>query len=490
MPPAAVANPMDALAEALYPVLEQMRGRQYGTGYKHDASGTPQVAGYTHGPGGVLSFPGVDPDVFHTIVGNKGILGQIPTKGSLYTNPTYYTITGVQGTSGSEKNYVCADAPTAGLMKACLLTSVFGRYERATPELEINRLGALVDRADPMDLRLWGSPIHTSGPFASPPHSPANPADLLRNEVSRKFWELNVAMHRLLNQQLWTGNPVNNTGGGGYKELTGLQLLVNTGYNDAETAQACPSLDSDLKNFNYRRIDAAGNGTLLVDAISTMYHFVKDLADRTGMMPVRWVFAMRAELFWEITKVWPCSYLTYRCQVTGNEQVQINAADQVRFRDEMRAGSYLLIDGERVEVVLDDGIPEATNTTNANVTSGCFASDIYLLPMSVIGGQSSLYLEYFEYSNPSITDALGNLVLGRIEGAFLVWPRQTNQCVVWQEKIEPRLVLRTPWLAGRLQNVQYCPLQHTREPFPTDPYFVDGGRISRSGPSFADIWEV
>jgi len=289
---------------------------------------------------------------------------------------------------------------------------------------------------------------------------------------------------------LWTGNPVNNTGGGGYKELTGLQLLVNTGYNDAETAQACPSLDSDLKNFNYRRIDAAGNGTLLVDAISTMYHFVKDLADRTGMMPVRWVFAMRAELFWEITKVWPCSYLTYRCQVTGNEQVQINAADQVRFRDEMRAGSYLLIDGERVEVVLDDGIPEATNTTNANVTSGCFASDIYLLPMSVIGGQSSLYLEYFEYSNPSITDALGNLVLGRIEGAFLVWPRQTNQCVVWQEKIEPRLVLRTPWLAGRLQNVQYCPLQHTREPFPTDPYFVDGGRISRSGPSFADIWEV
>ena len=46
-----------------------------------------------------------------------------------------------------------------------------------------------------------------------------------------------------------------------------------------------------------------------------------------------------------------------------------------------------------------------------------------------------------------------------------------------------------PWLAARLQNVQYCPLQHTRQPFPDDPYFVDGGRTSRPGPSFYDIWE-
>ena len=65
------------------------------------------------------------------------------------------------------------------------------------------------------------------------------------------------------------------------------------------------------------------------------------------------------------------------------------------------------------------------------------------------------------------------MILGRIEGAFLSWPRQTNQCVVWQTKVEPRLVLRTPWLAARLQNVVYCPTQHVRESFPADPYHVD-----------------
>ncbi|KKM76612.1 hypothetical protein LCGC14_1378340, partial [marine sediment metagenome] len=117
-----------------------------------------------------------------------------------------------------------------------------------------------------------------------------------------------------------------------------------------------------------------------------------------------------------------------------------------------------------------------------------FASDIYLIPMSVVGGRAVTFMEYFDYGNPSAQAAIGNMVLARQEGAFLTWPRQTNQCVVWQTKVEPRLVMRTPWLAGRLQNVMYCPLQHTQQPFPDDPYFVDGGRTQRPGPSFFSLW--
>ncbi len=79
---------------------------------------------------------------------------------------------------------------------------------------------------------------------------------------------------------------------------------------------------------------------------------------------------------------------------------------------------YRLIDGERIDVILDDGINEDTPTTNANVTEGCFASDIYLIPMSVVGGRAVTFLEYFDYTNPSISTALGNLVLAKVEGAF------------------------------------------------------------------------
>lgn len=478
---------LEQLATALLPVMEQQKGRQYGISLKHDVTGVPAVNQYSHGPGGLLTFPGVDPVVFSTVMGAESIIGLIPTMPSLYMNPTYFTLTGVRADTGSEKDGVCDDAPVAGLMKGCLTTSVFGRYERATSMLEINRLGQRVDRADPLDLRLANTPLAMGGPFMSAADATA-PGDVFTNEVSRKFWERNVSIHRILAHQLWVGNPINNSAGGGYREMTGLQLLVNTGYVDAETGTACPSMDPDIKNFNYARIDLSPSAA--VSTITALYHHLQERARRSGVAPVRWVIAMRAQLFYELAAVWPCSYLAMRC-TTGNADVtgQIDMQDAVRFRDEMRAGRYLLIDGERVEVVTDDGIPESNNGNNANVVPGCFSSDIYFLPMSIIGGQSVLYMEYFQYQNPSIQDALGNMILGRIEGPWITWPRQTNLCVQWQSKIEPRLVLRTPWLAGRLLNVSYCPMQHDPDPFPEDPYFKNGGRSYREGPSYYNIWE-
>lgn len=483
-------NALDSFAESLLPLLQQAAGRKglHG-GLKHDASGTPISSGYSHGPGGNFTFPGVDPDYFQTVVGNIGIFSQLASVPVTDQNPVFGIVTGVQDITGSEKTENCGNAPTAGLIKNCLTTVPFGRYERATPELELNRLGQTNNRADPMDLRMVGSPINAGGPYAQGPRAPATPADLLLNEISRKFFELNMAFHRLLSVQLWQGDPANNNGDA-YKEFPGFQQQVNTGYVDAETGTACPSVDSDLKDFNYGAIHEQGEA--LVDAISYLIRTRKNLASRTGMNPVRWVLAMREELFWEITSIWSCSYLVYRCNVTASDgdRVMVNAQDAVRFRDEMRAGNYLLLDGERIEVVLDDGIPEATATTNGNVTEGCFASDIYLIPMSVLGGRAVTYMQHFDYNNPSLAAALGdNLILGRAEGAFLTWPRQTNQCVVWQSKTEPRLVMRTPWLAGRLQNVMYCPTQHTRQPFPDDPYFVNGGLTERTGPSLFALWQ-
>lgn len=488
---------IDALAEMLLPSLQTIQTKQFGRGFKHNASGTPQATGYTHGPGGNLSFPGVDPAVFHTTVGNRGIMGQLPAMPSRFMTPVFQVMTGVKDITGSEKSAVCDNAPTAGLMKTGMLASQFGRYERATPELELNRLGQFNDRADPMDLTLIGSPIDQGGPFAQGPRSPQTPGDLFLNEIARKMWELNVAFHRQLSQQLWIGNPKNNAAQGGYKELTGLDLLINTGHVDAETGISLPSIDSDVMDFNYESINTAtgsGGGKDLVNALSYQYNTRRSLAERTGVMPVRWVFAMTEALFWEVTAVWPCAYLTYRCQtvVGSNERVTIDAQDQVRFRDEMRAGRYLLLNGERIEVAIDDGIAMLDgNSSGGHFPKGCFASDIYLIPMSVVGGRASLYLEYLDYGNPSLDSAFATgLVLGRAEGAFLIWPRQLNQCIVFQSKIEPRLVLRTPWLAARLKNVVWCPTEMPRQPFPSQPYFIDGGKVNRPGPSYYDAWKT
>lgn len=478
-----------ALAEALAPVMDRQKAMRYGVALKHDISGTPSGAIYSHGPGGLLSFPGVDPVMFNATMGHTSILGELPATPSVYTNPTYWTITGVQADTGSEMDGVCDNAPTAGLMKGCLATSVFGRYERATPLLEVNRLGQRTDRSDPVDLRLVGSPIATGGPFQT--MSDINsPSDVFTNEVSRKFWERNVSFYRQLSRQIWVGNPTNNSAGLGYKEMTGLQTLVNTGYKDAESGVACPAMDSYVVSFGNVRVDSSTSQ--IVAAVTNAYHQVKTRAEGMGLMPVRWALAMRSGLFYELTSIWPCSYLSYRCSVSPGMAEPMNgvidAQDAVRLRDEMRAGKYLLIDGDRVDVIVDDGIPESDGN-EGTTPRGCFATDIYLLPFSVVGGQSTLFMEYFQFQNTSIQDALGGMILGRIEGAFITWPRQTNMCVQWQSKIEPRLVLRTPWLAARITDVNYCPIQHTRDSFPDDPYFTDGGKTSRPGPSYYSIWQ-
>jgi hypothetical protein len=458
-------------------------------GYKHDAPGNAGATiGYAHGPGGILSFPGVDPVAFHTIMGAQTILGQLPATPSLYTNPTYQTLTGVTDESGTEPDEVCDAGPIAGLLKSCLLTAPFGRYKRQTQEIDLDRIGQRVDRADPMDLTLVGSPLEDAGIFSGPGGVDPMPADLLTNEISKRFWERNVAIWRLLSRQLWVGTPNNNNVGGGYREFAGFETLVTTGHVDAQNNQSCPAIDSYVRSFGNVRIDVAPGAANIVAALTDMYYQVKDRATRTGVMPVRWVFAMRPQLFYELTAVWPCSYLTYRCQTQGNERVTIEGTAQTEFRDAMRTGRYLLIDGERIPVIVDDGISEDTDAENANVPAGCFGTDIFLIPMSVVGGRSVTFLEYFQYSNPAITDALGNMVLGRVEGAFITWPVQTRECFQWESKIEPRLVLRTPWLAARLEDVNYCPAQHVRDMFPDDPYFEDGGRTSRPGPSYYTAW--
>lgn len=451
-------------------------------GMKHDVAGAPITVGYSHGPGGNLSYPGVDPAVFHTVVGQFGMLGRLPAVPSRETNPTYAIITGVDADSGDEKDGVCDDAPVAGLARTAMLTSVFGRYERSTAQIELNRLGQRTDRADPMDLALVGSPIQTTGLFDTGPAAQSTPRDMLQNEVDRKFWELSVALNRLLTRQIWIGNPANNSGGEGYKEVTGLDLLINTGHVDALTGVAVPALDSQAYDFG--SVDIEADGTAIVSELTAMYRYQLDLARRTGMMPVRWVLAMLPEVFYALTNVWPCAYLTFRCGLDGDSaaRVLVDGSEQVRMRDDLRNGSYLILDGDRVEVVVDDGIPEI------DASNGCFKSSIYLIPMSVTGGRAVTYLEYFEYANPDIAAALGNMVLAEVDGPWITTVRQRNWCVQWQVKIEPRVVLRTPWLAARLDNVVTCPPQRMRNPFPESAYSLgagdgSGGVTSRPGPS-------
>lgn len=456
--------------------LAQMKG---GVGYKHDLP-TPisPTTNLLHGPNGLFGAAGVDQQVFSTRVRPTGLSAVLPARPSNDTHPIVGYITGfTDDENAAEKVAVCDDPLQAGLYKVCFQGSAFGRIERKTQTLELNALGQRSNRGEFTDLQLVNDPFGESD-FGTPSGSYSF-QDALRSEVNARLLLLGVAFQNKIGVMNWTGNPSNNTSGG-YAEYLGLESLVTaTHYNVLDNNVSCPSLASDVKNFNYHTVE--GNSAELFSVLTMLYRFVKHNARTMGFDPVEWAFVMRSDAFQQITDVWPCVYATYRCAGAAGTPNNTDALVMRQMSVDMQNGQYLLIDNVRVPVILDDYLTEHTNTTNANVPSGSFASDIYLLPLRVRGAIQVLFYEYFNFDGANaamqaVRDGrLGNEVYSSDGGKFLWTYERTLWCVDWAAKIEPRLRLLTPQLAGRLQNVMYQPLQHFRSPVPGDAYFVNGG---------------
>jgi hypothetical protein len=305
---------------------------------------------------------------------------------------------------------------------------------------------------------------------------------LAGREMVGRMVEMGVAFQRWYCPQVYIGNPANSSAGGGYQEFSGLDLLIGTNKIDAITGQTCPSLYSDIKDFGYRQVGSTVD-PILVKTITTMMRILQRKAEQQGMGPADIRIVMREPLFYAVTEVWPCQYNTSACGVSPTLNQEVNLQATVEFRDRMRNGKYLLIDGREVPVVLDDCIMEDNAADNGAIPIGGFASDIYFVPFSARGGTiATLYWEYYDYSKdvlPDIAGIRGGTYFWSDNGAFL-WGLKPpdNWCLEVIAKTEPRLILRTPQLAGRLTNVVYVPLQHTDDPLPSQDYFVNGGVVS------------
>lgn len=481
-----------------------LRAGQRATGFP---TGTAQ-GNYLHGdiglPGStptIFGFSGVEQDFFSTRIQPYGISGMLPAMGTIRTHPLFGYLTSFGAESGSNPTGVCDDPMTAGAVSTCLQTAQFGRYSYQTREFAIDQAGLQGNRGEFLDLRLVNDPLvnfSATGDITSPPSSRG--AFNFRMEMATRMLELGVSFQNKLARQLWNGNPANNTSGSGYMEFPGLNILISTNKWDALTNTACPSLNSDIKNFNYNKVDAVSNdaGGGIVRTMSYMFRYLRNNSRRMNMDPVEWVIAMREELFYEITAIWPCAYMTTGCTTFTNNGVNslvINANDQVAMRDDLRQNRYLMIDGIRVNVVLDDGITELSSTDTNRIGTGCFGSDVYFIPLTVKGGMAVTYFEFQDFQQTAMAEvAEGNLSsYFWTDGGRYLWHTKSpvNYCVQLTSMIKPRLVLRTPHLAGRIQNIVYCPLQHVRTPFSGDPYgpaTTDGVSAGRYGPSLYSDW--
>lgn len=453
-------------------------------------SSTPTTT-YAHGSGGLFSSPALERPLFSAmLLPRNGLQARLPLRPSKFDFPLYGIVTGVTATTGTEPSGPCDDFPIAGLMKLCTQTSIFGRQGRSSRVFELDRIGRLTDRGEHLDFQIMGDPW-TNGGDALIPTFPGmtNAGGALNGEYGKAAFEMGAAWSRDFAREFYTGNPTNNVGTG-RKYYRGLDLLINTGYRDAETSTACAAADSIVASFGNQNVNVSGGA--LVRVIADIMRRLRFIAAAAGLNPVKWAIAMRPSAFYEITEIWPCAYATYRCQsgfFSASQNQVVDTQFLLDMRNSMRGdmdaytGQYLLIDDQKVEVILDDAITE--DSINNTPT---YQSSIYFVPLTVLGGVPVTYMEYYKYNDAdgpmAFAESFG--VAGYYKtsdnGRFL-WHFKppTNYCVQLQAKNESRLVLRTPYLAARLTNVRYSPLVHEREPFTDSTYFVDGGKTDRGG---------
>jgi hypothetical protein len=477
-------NPIDYKQLAAAMMAEQSR-------YK--AADTPPTGIHSHGPGGLFSALGLSRPLFSAMqLPMAGLQARLPVRPSQDTNPLYGIITGQTATSGDEPTAQCDDPPTAGTLKLCTQSLPFGLQARQTPSYDLREFGQRVNRGEFMDFQIFGNPADMFETGVAPTIPNASPAMAAQQDTAKLLAELAVSWSRDFARELYNGNPASNTAGRQY--FNGLDILINNGRKDAVTETSCPAANSLIYSFGDNAVNTNGDGAVRV--ITKMYQYLRHTAAQANLNPVRWVLAMPFGLFYALTDVWPCSYMTFRCAnntSNTNASVDIDTAEANRMRDGMRGdlysytGQYLLIDGQQVPVIIDDAIPYSTNA------GGIHESDIYFVPMTVKGATRVTYLEYFNFDVPGGAMQAAGIMAGRdqfytSDGGRFLWAVKpnTNYCVQLLASAKPRLVLLTPQIAARMTNVGWTSLIMERDWDPTGTYFYDGGVTTFAAPSYFD----
>lgn len=422
--------------------------------------------------GGVFSRPGVDPQMFNAVA---GVVGNLAAR--LYVgltdeeNPEYELLTGVDDASGSNPTDYTGTPPTPGFVKAATHRAQFGKYYMGTKKLQIPMTGGRIKRSD-VDRQLVSTIL---GQHPLLPSVPSN----INTELGLQMLAFAVHYNRGNSRVLFDGNASlanNATETGFIKEFDGFDRMIKTGYTDLETGDPVPAMDSTIHNFNSVDIATSAGTDAIVGVLAEIWNKLTQLSDDTGLPMTTWEIAMRSDLFYAITEVYPRSYLTIGNNVntdSSGERVLVNGSELIDFRDGMRNGKYLMINGVRVPVAIEQGIPKTA------VGNG-WSSSIYIIPMTA-AGQRVTYLEGFDQSNNAIQEliAQANASVQILEGGL--WSAASGQTGLGLELYfgqRLRLVMRTPHLAARIENVVYnfSNQIYPRDEYTNQAYYANGGR--------------
>jgi len=433
---------------------------------------------------------GIDPDVISAMMHWRGVAELLPREPVRTIEQFLPFITGVEPTSSTEPTTECGDC-ISGESEACIQHFPTAKVCRETKAMTLQKAIERLNRGD-IDLNLLNDQLGSDSPW-HPGSSFTTQGEIMQVATAwALLFELPPLFMQALGPMTYTGNPANNNGNA-YREFRGLQLLVNTGFVDAFANVTCPALDSDLKNFGYGDVKTSVTPSFM-EVLEMAHYYVRNNARGQRLDPVTWVCVMRPELWQIVSSLLPYQAIVATLMNAGfpnanNYNVNIDGKSLVDERNAIRQGMAINLNGENVRVMVDDGIPESNNANDANCDPGEYASDVYLLPLRYLGGRPAMRIEYKDYrfitgEIAATNDLIGGFYQPSPDGRFSYSLVRDGRCFKIQAETEPRIVLKTPQLAARIQNVQYTPLQHLRVPDSDSSYFFKGGVSTRSPSSY------
>ncbi len=477
----------DILEEKQYSLKELKELMQV---LKHDTSpanalGTNVAHGLEaagHPFAGLWSTAGPRPDMWSTLT-RMTTLASLLVKGetSRIQREEYEVMTGITAGSGSNAVNMCDPAPVAGNPKGCIQRAYFGRVRLDTNVNELPTLGGYVNYAD-YDRNIMNLVMQQNKFIPDVLARATNP----NTQEFMQLFTAGIQLERVAEQVLFQG--VNTVADGAStfvgisREWDGFDTVIGVGKVDARSNVACPAVDSLVQSWGSNLISGSVTGPNgvsydIVQVLTEMWYVLNQRSSEMGMSPTQWILVMHPDLFRALSRIWACSYLTNECaEASAGTPLNIDAPARKMMMDEMFNNRFLWIDGERVPVVLSRGM------ANTSVANG-FRSDIYFIPLTSMGIQTT-YLEFFDQGNPVATgfnalagDSSSYRVLNN--GAFAIANSRTRFCLQYHLAAQPRLVMRTPWLAARLTNVVYRNFLYTNDPIPGSTYHFDGGQVQR-----------
>lgn len=482
------------------PDLIQEVTRNIGTAQKNDPPLAP-IAPYLHGTGGLFNRRDRENSIFSAIMApNAGVADALPVFNgarnldnqfggtdwafeSLITGQT----AGNLDTFANQPTTPCADGPVAGLLSFCSIANTLGNYKMSTREVDIFRAGRVSDMTDAFTVQVANEMPKSI--FGTPTGTPSI-QNAVSNELASRIWEMILGFQRMFYPRVFTGSPANNVGTAA--DIVGLDIHINSGNKvDSLTGTLCGAANSDVKNFGSQLITGAGNIMRYLEMADafTMYK-----ARRQGLGDPTYMIAMRPELWQEITKIIPVTALLETIASINNltnGRANVDGQEMLNMRNELRNSMMIPLNGRMVRVVVDDTIAETSLGNILGVPT--YSSTIYGIPLTVMGGYPVTFWEYYNHDNEQARaiQLAANGLTWTTDGGLFRWTSEfAKGCLKLNATMTPRLRMRTPQIAWRVDAVAYQPLQHFASYDPSSSYFAGGGVTTGTANKYYSEWST